>query len=215
MRKHYVLIALLILLFGGFFLANTAWAFDIKQGIVGNLSASCRVNGNCTWCDFVDLFVVLQRVILSLFGGLALIMIIWGGTGIMTSAGNTQKVAEGKKLIVSTLLGVVIVLAGYFLIIVTVLVLATPRNPDTGKALPIPATSMFSGDAWKLAFCPTSKSDCEKQYGDQGYSCKTITGCSNSNIQGLYANCKESNQCITGLCPGSDTGNNTANVCCK
>lgn len=213
MSKRYILLTILALLVTGIFLANNAWAFDIKQGIVGNLSASCRVDGDCTWCDFVHLFVTLQRVILSLFGGLALIMIIWGGTGILTSAGNTQKVAEGKKLIVSTLLGVVIVLAGYFLIVVTVFVLATPRDTATGKALPIPVTSMFSGDAWKLAFCPTTVTDCERQYGNQGYSCKSIGSCSNTNIQ-TYDDCVGSNQCVKNLCPGSSTGND-ANVCCK
>ncbi len=227
MPKRYILITILALLLGGLVLANTAWAFDIKDGIVGNLSASCRVDGNCTWCDFIDLFVVLQKVILSLFGGLALIMIIWGGTGILTSAGNTQKVAEGKKLILSTIFGVLIILAGYFLIVVTVFVFAGPRDLNTGKPLPI--TGMFAGESWKLAFCPSSNSasfcrdrgngtpctvtsgsytgagickggacvtNCENEWGSQGYTCRDSSSCT------VVA--------IIGLCPGNSNW-----VCCK
>lgn len=101
--------------------------FNISQGIVGNLtSAQCRERGDCGWCDLVDLMVVLQKVILYLFGGLALVMIIWGGFGIVMAAGNAEKIASNKKLIVSTLLGILIILAAYFVISVTVTILTQP-----------------------------------------------------------------------------------------
>jgi len=40
--------------------------FDINNGIVGNLAnKECSVKGNCGFCDWIDLFLVLQKVILS------------------------------------------------------------------------------------------------------------------------------------------------------
>lgn len=218
-RRPLLTILMTILSIGLFFYIipippSAALTFDIQKGIVGNLSENCRSSGDCSWCDFIDLFVILQKVILSLFGGLALIMIIWGGTTILTSAGNMEKVSQGKKLITSTLLGVLIVLGGYFLIAVLVFMLVSPRGP-TGQPLPI--TGMFGGGGWKTAFCASpaearfcqERGDgatcivtdgsytgsgvckngncitvCEKQYGSQGYRCNNITSCKKNNIIG-------------------------------
>jgi hypothetical protein len=218
MKRLLVILSILIPLT----FALPALGFDIRLGIVGNLPYACRVEGNCGFCDFIDLFIILQKVILSLFGGLALIMIIWGGTAIMTSAGNSQKMAEGKKLIISTLFGVLIILAGYFLISVLVAILVTPARQA-------PNLTLFGAD-WRRAFCAqpldaklctergegttctvTSGShtgngvckggvcitNCESQQGNNGYSCQINTACDQTTI-------------LPGLCPGP------ANyVCCK
>ena len=109
-----------------------AQTFDIKKGIVGNIS--CAADGSCGFCDWIDLFVILQKVILSLFGGLALIMMIWAGQGLITAGGNETKISESKKLIGTTILGVVIVLAGYFLVNVLIGILLTPE-PEMFEAL--------------------------------------------------------------------------------
>lgn len=209
--------------------ALPAFGFDLSLGIVGNLPYSCRVEGNCGFCDFIDLFIILQKVILSLFGGLALVMILWGGTGIITAAGNTQKVAEAKKLIISTLLGVLIILAGYFLINVLVVILVTPTKT-------VPDMKLF-GQNWTQAFC-TSSSDakfcsergdgtacgergtckngacipsCDYEHGSEGFSCKPIANCTNANIGGDLNKCTAANQCYTGLCPDPST----TVICCK
>ena len=146
--------AIIIVVLFGLALAvpQLAQAFNLKLGIVGNLPYNCRVNGDCSFCDFIGLFVILQQVILSLFGGLALIMLIWGGQSIITAAGNSQKVAAAKKLIVSTLLGVLIVLAGYFLISILVMIMASPRSA-TGKTESAVSGILTWGD-WQQAFCP-------------------------------------------------------------
>ncbi|GEM_PF-2208689 len=112
-----------------------AQGFDISKGIVGNLaSQACREQGDCGWCDFVDLMVVIQKIILYLFGGLAICMIIWGGFGIVTAAGNQEKITSKRKLIISTLFGVLIILAAYFVTGAVVGILATPTNTTTEPA---------------------------------------------------------------------------------
>ena len=218
MRPRHLIIIAAIALAVGFIFASPAWAFSLEKGIVGNLE--CAESGNCSFCDFIYLFVILQKVILSLFGGLAIIMLIGGGQGIITAAGNQQKVAESKKLITSTLLGVVIILAAYFLIVILVGIL-TGTNPSD--------KSLF-GKNWSNAFCTPSDSPaycvgkadgsnctvtisqgtgngvckneacitgCQYEWGSSGYTCKDVSTC---NPAIPY---------FTGLCPGPENI-----VCC-
>lgn len=109
--------------------------FDINKGIVGNLGESCRTTGNCDFCDFLGMFVVLQKVILSLFAGLALIMILWATVGLITAAGNQEKITAGKKLITSTLLGIGIIFAGYFLVQILYSISVTPSQGEVAKSM--------------------------------------------------------------------------------
>ena len=178
--------AIIIVVLFGLALAvpQLAQAFELKLGIVGNLPYNCRVRGDCNFCDFIGLFVILQKVILSLFGGLALIMLIWGGQSIIAAAGNSQKVAEAKKLIVSTLFGVLIVLAGYFLISISVILLASPRSA-TGK-LESADSGILTWGNWQHAFCPSSTADADycAQSGE-GSFCENADG-----NTGTYGYCK-------------------------
>jgi len=179
----YLLISSLVVIVIALWWPNLSLAqpenFDLSKGIVGNLSESCRLTGNCGWCDFVDLMVILQKVIFSLFGGLALIMFIWGGQGIIGAAGNQEKVAGAKKLLTSTLFGVVLILAGYFIINVVILILATP----TGTLTPVTKLFSASTDWWKAScYGPEDKEFC--QYHERGRICfkdsKTKGVCNNS-----------------------------------
>ncbi len=221
-------------------LGMIAWAapalaqnFNISNGIVGNLS--CIASGDCGWCDFIDLMVVLQKVILSLFGGLAIIMLVWGGQGLIMSGGSSEKVAASKKLITSTLFGVLIVLAGYALI---TLLIAVLTNPVGSRSL---QSNIFGTQAWQRAFCKPSsdpkfcaergegtpcvvggesgfcKQDvcvtaCAYALGD-GASCQDIasTACNTSGAttEARRLTCREPN-CKLDVCSG---GLNT--VCCK
>jgi hypothetical protein len=145
---------------------QTVSAFDIKQGIVGNLSDDCRLTGKCGWCDFIDLMAILQRVILSIFGGVAIIMLIWAGQSMIVAGGNQEKVSAAKKLITSTLLGVLIILAGYFLINIVVNILINPTGSKGAK---------LYGSDWFTASCvendPAKPAYCERK--PNGTPCKT------------------------------------------
>ncbi|MBI5733454.1 MAG: hypothetical protein HY973_00725 [Candidatus Kerfeldbacteria bacterium] len=130
-----------------FFQPTTTNAFDIKLGIVGNLgSAQCQATGDCTLCDFVDLFTVLQKVILSIFAGLALIMLIWGGQTMIMAAGNQEKFTAGRKLITSTLFSVLIILAAYFLTNILYSILASPSKANAPTCTAQKGTILSSPD---------------------------------------------------------------------
>src|SRR3989338_11082569 len=100
-KKFWIILALLlvVLVLPSMVGAQT---FDIEKGIVGNIP--CAADGSCGFCDWIDLFVVLQKVILSLFGGIALILMVWAGQGLITAAGNDTKIKEAKKLMGTTVI---------------------------------------------------------------------------------------------------------------
>ncbi len=149
-RSKIILIVLIIISVG--FLAQIAWAaeFNIVNGIVGSLSnEECIEKGNCDFCDWINLFVVLEKVILSLFGGLALVLMVWAGQSFITAAGNQEKIAQAKRLMTSTIFGVVIILAGYFLVNILIGILVTPSKQPLSK-------NIF-GQPWVEALCPPKK----------------------------------------------------------
>lgn len=182
-------------------LPAAAQTFNIKQGIVGNLPAACQDRGDCTMCDFVGLFVVLQKVILSLFAGLALVMLIWGGQGMIMAAGNQEKFTAGRKLITSTLLGVLIILVAYFLVAILYGLLATPAGEK--KLKPI-----LTQDWWKNELGCKSPSDadfCKDNADGTPCSYKVSSGICEGGV------CKEKEQ-IT--CQGDFFACQAASVAC-
>jgi len=63
--------------------------------------------------DLVDTISAIIRVALGFLGVIAVVIILLGGFKWMTSAGNDDKVKDAKKLIVSGIIGLVIVLSAY------------------------------------------------------------------------------------------------------
>ena len=171
-RLLYISLLSLALVSGlGLLAAPTpTYAFDLSKGIVGNITnKECSEKGNCTFCDFIQLFVILERVILGLFAGLALVMLIWGGQGIITSAGNQEKYTSSRKLITSTLLGILIVLAGFFLINALVGILTTQKGSSSFNNV------LFGSDWWEaqcLSSKTTERSFCANQL--EGTPCGII-----------------------------------------
>ncbi len=55
------------------------------------------------------------NIILGFLGILAVVLILFGGFKWMTAAGNDEKVAEAKKLLVAGVVGLIIILAAYAL----------------------------------------------------------------------------------------------------
>jgi hypothetical protein len=65
-----------------------------------------------------DLRTVIARVInfaLGFLGIIAVVIILFGGFKWMTAAGNEDKVAEARKLLVAGIIGLVIILAAWAL----------------------------------------------------------------------------------------------------
>lgn len=80
-------------------------------------------------CDFCDLLKLIDNVfyfaIYKIVIPLVVIMIIYGGFVIMTAGDSTDKVAQGRKIIQSSIIGVVIVLGAWMIIDQILTVIAT------------------------------------------------------------------------------------------
>ena len=60
-----------------------------------------------------DIVARIARIILGFLGIVAVIIILLGGFKWMTAGGNEDKVSEARKLIVSGIIGLVIILAAF------------------------------------------------------------------------------------------------------
>ena len=65
--------------------------------------------------DLKESFNSIIQIILSFLGILAVIIILWGGFIWMTAAGDEGKVDKAKKLIISGIVGIVIILSAYII----------------------------------------------------------------------------------------------------
>ncbi|MEK7634673.1 MAG: pilin [Patescibacteria group bacterium] len=81
---------------------------------------------NCTFCDLLktssNVFDFAVKIVMSL----VVIMIIYGGFVIMTAGDSVDKVAQGRKIIQSSIIGVVIVLGAWLIISQVLAAIAKP-----------------------------------------------------------------------------------------
>ncbi len=63
----------------------------------------------CDLDDFVQMFVNAAGIGLKILPYIAMVMMIWAGFNLIMAGGNTEKIQEGKKMITSIVLGIIIV----------------------------------------------------------------------------------------------------------
>lgn len=65
---------------------------------------------------FIKLMLNVVNYLLSFVGGLALLFFIYGGFVLIFSSGSPDKVTQGKEIIMSALIGLVVTFSGYVLV---------------------------------------------------------------------------------------------------
>lgn len=110
MKKAVIIFSIFIV--AGLFIVNPALA---DSGIFEGVS-SCMNSGNCSLCGFLSIFVNIGRWILSVMGGIALVYFIWAGISLIMSFGNSEKVANARKSIIGSILGIGIILGAWTLV---------------------------------------------------------------------------------------------------
>ncbi|MEK7072571.1 MAG: hypothetical protein AAB969_03305 [Patescibacteria group bacterium] len=75
------------------------------------LSKACKegVEG-CNLCDFVGLFITGANILVGLSGTFAILMFVYGGITMITAYGNEARIKWGKDILISTVIGIFIVL---------------------------------------------------------------------------------------------------------
>ena len=74
----------------------------------------------CDLCDFLYVLLKVANWGLNGIGALALLFFVFGGLVWLTSAGDKNRVAAGKKILTGTALGIIIILSAYLVINFTI-----------------------------------------------------------------------------------------------
>ncbi len=108
----------------------------IPFSLEASVLPACTATGNCGICDFLDTFINIINWLLGAIGGVALFLFAWHGFGLITSAGGQEKITAARKGLTNTILGVIIVLAAWFLVyVITGILLSTPGEADFKQSL--------------------------------------------------------------------------------
>jgi hypothetical protein len=75
-------------------------------------------NGVCASNSLTDLLIKIITLLLSVAGIIAVLMLIVGGFWYITSAGNEEQAEKGRKAIINSIIGVIVVLLSYAIITV-------------------------------------------------------------------------------------------------
>lgn len=89
---------------------NSRWCVENEsiRTALGCISVSADLSKN-------SFFSSLSSIIAGMAGGLALLMMLYGIYIIITSAGNPDKIAEGKTIITSSIAGLLFILLSTYL----------------------------------------------------------------------------------------------------
>lgn len=142
--------------------------------IMAQVLPPCTSTGNCGFCDFIQTFVNIIRWVLGILGGSALVLMIFHGLTWLTAAGNKEKIDAGRKGLMHTVIGIVIILGSWFIINSVLTILLT----DPGKTDLVQTLFSSSSKKW-YEFCKGANTDgdtfCEQGYGE-GTPCDNAGG---------------------------------------
>ena len=124
-------------------------------------SAYAQVTTNQTELDFglqpveqgiglgtADIRLIIARIIravLGLLGIIAICIILWAGYTIMTSGGNEEKIAEGKKILINAVIGLAIILSSFAIVQFVINQLAKATGIGGTEQVNKPIIETFAG----------------------------------------------------------------------
>ncbi len=95
---------------------------DLWQGVSVSCHPDCEKElpkeqcGNCTLNDVLIFVTNIGKLILQFLGVAALIAFIYGGLLWITSGGKSEQIQQGKRVLTSAVIGVVIVVFAYVIV---------------------------------------------------------------------------------------------------
>lgn len=104
--------------------AKVAASKKAAQGLQSTKSSflpDCALSDELTSeCRDVSIFLILainiSRYVFSIIGGLSLLMFVYGGFTMIISQGNSEKIQQGKNIMVAVFIGLLIAFGGYILV---------------------------------------------------------------------------------------------------
>lgn len=205
MQKILSIYCLLFIILG-LFLALPCLA-DAPGGLLSGIP--CAGTGSdysdCSLKDFVVFFINYTKGIFGFIGSFALLLFILGGLVWLTSGGNPEKISQGKKIIVGTVIGLAIMFGAWLIVkfIQDTLLGVTPEYTLTAGFCDKKSNGTPCGDNMVCYnnYCVTK---CEAKYPQGEKQCTTVPGTTSPDSTFITER-----KCETGLCPG-----NEFNLCC-
>ena len=148
---------------------------ELKGGLVPcgrGCNDPCTKECECCPCTLCHLFVLFKRIVdflaKDILFPLAVLMIIIGGVIFLTAAGSPERINTAKKILTSTVIGLVIIFLAWLIVDTIIGVLVRTDNPF-GMVL----------RNWSDIPCPISEG-----------APPSVPICSNLSCQGSQADCK-------------------------
>lgn len=89
---------------------------DIQDKSKAGANNNCIDDGSCDLNDFVKVGLRVTEIMLGLVGSISLLMFVYGGVVFLISGGSSQRVEQGKQIIIGSVIGLIIVFASYTII---------------------------------------------------------------------------------------------------
>lgn len=174
-----VVVTAYLVLFAGLLQPRLAQAANFSIQLV---PATCTDENGCGICEVVYIFTNVADIVGVFLSSLALLMFIAGGFMWIFSAGQTDRIERGKKIILGTVTGLAIVFLAWFAVNVIVRV-ASSSGSNSAEGLGT-STKIFSRDWWDLSYCqPATPTTCK------GYSIGTVCAWGESGCAAKGAAC--------------------------
>lgn len=137
----------------------------------------------CELTDVIQFAMGVTQVILGLAASLALVFVIYGGTVWLVSAGNAEMITKGKKVLVGSFMGLLIIVSSWVLINTLIIALTGQELSSIGQifgqpwyqvekgrgpCLPDPAYTPLEADLKGCCVIVRQQGD-EKDYTKWGY----------------------------------------------
>lgn len=172
---------------------------DLKIPACQRVMPPCFKCGDCQLNDFVWLFVNLATWGIRLLPAAAILLIVWAGFNLIMSGGNPEKIQQGKKMLVSIFIGIIIIavwafgLTTFIVYALTGGSLSIFNRPWYGEVSDTNnSTSPNTGCCVTTLGCVESltETDCDKYnetsdlhaYWLRGESCSAQTNCQNLEV---------------------------------
>ncbi|HDH31272.1 MAG TPA: hypothetical protein ENH26_00675 [Candidatus Wolfebacteria bacterium] len=93
---------------------------NVSIAQAGLVPCGTSTTNPCTWCDLGQLIANIIDFLVKIAIVIAVVFIVWGGFIIMTAGGSPERAKNGRDIIKSAVIGIIITL-GAWLIINTVI----------------------------------------------------------------------------------------------
>ncbi len=123
-------------------------AQNLDNGMMGNLATNAEIGG----ANLPTILGKIFKIILSILGLVALVIVIIAGVEWMTSGGNPEKIKKAKALLSAGLIGLLIIILSYAMVSFIVSKFSGVTNGGTGSGqgpIPLPQEQfrLTSGEA--------------------------------------------------------------------